>query len=212
MKLTQALLVAGALSQAGCTLFLIPMMERRAFKAELEKAPVIANPASTGQIDNQMITGADGTTYRLTAWNERAACFDVVENLSPRDAQRMGFVLQGYVTPDDKDEQVPSLKSAPPRVVTSSSRQVPVRRTVQDTTRDAEGHIIATTDRQVTDIETVFETEIEVCFAQPHVVTQQTQWMVLREYIDGRGGAFGVWKLYDPNAPAPVVQQAAATN
>ena len=209
MKITSALLLAGALSQAGCTLFLIPMMERRAFRAELEKAPVIPNPASTGQIDNQMITGADGTTYRLAAWSAQGACFDVVENLSPRESQRMGFVLQGYLTPEDKDEQVPTLKSAPPRVVSSSSRQVPVRRTVQDTTRDAEGRIIATTDRQVTDIETVFETELEVCFAQPQVITQQTQWMVLREYVDGRGGTYGVWKLYDPNAPAPAPQQAA---
>jgi hypothetical protein len=203
MKLTQALLLAGFVAQAGCTLFLVPMMRGRAFKEELAKAPVIPNPASTGQIDNQLITGADGVTYRLTAWNEQAACFNVVDNVSPREAQRMSFVLQGYLTPEDKDEQVPALRSAPPRVLSTSSRQEPVQRTAHDTTRDAQGQIIATTDRQVTEMVTVFETEMEVCFARPTVVTQQTQWMVLRDNSGGRNGSYGVWKLYDPNAPTP---------
>lgn len=190
-----------ALSQAGC--FWIPALQARAFKQELERAPVIPNPATTGQVDNSMITAADGTTYRLTAFNAQAACFDVVENLNPRAAQRLGFALQSYVTAEDKDDTVMTQRAAPVRVVASQSHQEPVQRTVHDTMRDSSGQVIATTDRQVTEMVTVYETELEVCIAQPRVITAQTGWMVLREYDGDRYSGFGAWKLYDPNGAPP---------
>jgi hypothetical protein len=200
MRIGMLGLAAAVSGQVGCTLFLVPVMAKRQFKAELERAPAIVNPATTGQVDNQEVnTGADGTQYRLLAFSAQAACFDITAQISPRQAQRMSFSLQSLVTPDDKDDAIPTVRSAPVRVLGSQSKMVPVQRTAHDTTRDSTGQVIATTDRQVSSMEEVTETELEVCFPSPGNISAQTNWMVLRS-ADSSYGAFAAWRLYDPSA------------
>lgn len=143
-------------------------------------APTIENPL-TGKAQTQ-IPGltSEPDMVMFSAFDRKQICFEGGNHQSPGEATGTRYSLR-FLNTDEVDlKNAPTLKTSVVRVLRSQSQLVPVTRTVQDTVRDGRGNTIGTVTRQVQEMETHYETQVQICFVGPEqALTPDARFMVL---------------------------------
>ena len=171
---------------AGCTH--VPRSAARKYAA----APKIENP-----LVGQAQTGVPGYTREAEAvvfggFDGRQLCFQGHNEQSPAEATRTRYSLSILNTDEVDFRHAPTLKTSIVQVLGSESRLVPVTREVQDTVRDSRGNTVATVSRQVQELETHYQTQVQICFPGPQeVLTAEARYMVLLREAASRS-MFGI--------------------
>ena len=177
--LTLAFAVTALHGLSGCYLLINKVMSASAYKDALATAPEIENPATTGTITDVTVTGNDQVAYKLSSYTPQELCIDAATDDSPAQVQSFGYELSALKDAEQDRDKVAKLRSANVKVLRSSSQLVPVRRTVTDTIRDGSGRVIATQERQVQELETRWDTDVRICFANPTTITADIHFLVL---------------------------------
>ena len=113
--------------------------------------------------------------------------------MAPPEVSLARYSLMFLSAAEEEPKQAPTLKVTQTEVLDSQSQLVPVTRTVEDKMRDSQGNIIATVSRQVQGLETIYQTDFRICFAnaQPMLTSSSVRYMLLRR-DGGNTGAFGI--------------------
>lgn len=171
------------------------------------QAPRIENPLS----GNAQV-GVGGMTetpdaMAFTAFDGHHLCFEGGNRLSPGEASSSSYSLK-FLDTDEVDLKHAATLLGVVRIINSQSQLVPVTRTVQDTVRDARGNKVGSVDRQVQELETHYQTQVQVCFPEPQqALTMQSRFMVLL-----KEGAARTWGIAMGPRPSWVWRLPAADN
>jgi hypothetical protein len=163
-------------------------------KKALNAAPVMNNPARTGA-PSPVASTRYGTTVTMVSYSpDRGSCFHIQTNRSRGTVQAMRFVLRAPVKADTDVPKIPALASSGVMILRATSRLVPYTTTVRDTVRDGSGKVIATRDRNVQRIKTVYSTLARVCFVGKGIPSAKSRFLEV-DGSTGRARIWGVWRL-----------------
>jgi hypothetical protein len=175
------------LAVQGCQLLLIPaayglgkLQEKQAVKTALATAPEVGHPVATKSVENVPAKGSRGTQFRMASFAPEQMCFGFVNDSSPEQVQQGTYRLLSFRSPEEPMDKVPVLGNGIATIVNSQRELRPVTRKRTETIRDRTGQVIATVDKQVTELEPFYTTEANVCFAQPAIITADTRFVMLQ--------------------------------
>jgi hypothetical protein len=184
------------LGTQGCQLLLIPAaygigkaQERAAVKKTLETAPEVSHPVLAKTVEEVPSVGTGGTQFRIASFDGQQACFAFVGHASPEQVQQASYRLLSFRTPEETVDNVPAMEGGVATVTQSHRELRPVARTRTETIRGRDGQVIATVEKQVTELEAFYTTAASLCFAQPSIVTAESRYLMVqanREYAAWR--------------------------
>lgn len=188
-----AVVIVVALSGASCKGLLNSLAESGPWGTMLHSAPHVANPATSGAVPTTPSTDQQGLiTYRWSSYSPTSLCFAFTAPWAPNDFGGAPWAIEAMVnTTDDRPDVGGSAdlvdKNGQVRVIKSTSHVAMVKKYVNGMTIEKP--------------ETIYETDAEVCFANPKIPTPTSRYLML--YRDGPVGGFdsyAAWQL-DPVAP-----------
>jgi len=184
------------LTTQGCQLLFIPAaigiakaQERAAVKKTLETAPEVSHPVVHKSVEEVPTVGSGGTQFRIVSYDGQQACFDFVGHASPEQVQLATYRLLSFRTSEETIESVPAQEGGVATVTQSQRELRPVVRNRTETIRGRDGQVIATVEKQVTELEPFYTTAASLCFPQPAVVTAESRFLMVqanREYAAWR--------------------------